>query len=195
MATARVAASAVSAAAATMPSCSRPIRPIPADLAREQLAGRHGGEQDLHDPARLLLDHALGHLAAVEPERDPEQDRRPPGPTTSVLGQPRVCRLEGLDRDLRAAHRRREVSRGEPGRREARRRAPPARVRPGPAEEPSSSRRRWARSPTRSPARRVPGGDLRTAGSLVGDVADRDRLAQRGRRRTEGLLERSAICR
>ena len=52
------------------PARSRPIwaepeQPDAGDLAGQQVAGRHAGEQHLDDPARLLLHHAGQHQVPV----------------------------------------------------------------------------------------------------------------------------------
>ena len=46
----------------------------PEDLAGEQLARRGGGDEQLHDAARLLLRDALGHPVAVGQDRHERQD-------------------------------------------------------------------------------------------------------------------------
>ena len=70
----------------------------PDDLAREQAAWLDRGEQDLHDPRRLLLDHALGHHVPVLAERDPEQDAEGQA-GEQVLGVLGIGGLQQLDRD------------------------------------------------------------------------------------------------
>jgi hypothetical protein len=57
-------------------------------LAQHELPRPDRGEQDLDDPAGLLLDHALGHHLPIQQDRDVDQDaddERQRDPGTLVL--------------------------------------------------------------------------------------------------------------
>ena len=92
-------APATSAASAVTADLGQPEQPDAGDLAGEQVAGRHAGEEDLDGPTRLLLDHAAQHHRPVGADGHEEHERQDEGGGLVVRASPRhSAQFDVLDR-------------------------------------------------------------------------------------------------